>query len=192
MLDSDEDLMSRVREDDQEAFNLLYRRYEARLRSLFVSFQCAFDDARDCVQDTFVRLWLSRSTYQPTGPFAAYLFTIARSCWIDRLRKLHCRPLEAPLGDGDDPGPEESPAGKTARAEWVPEANLMLEYRRWRVRRAVRSIPEPHRAAIEMVHLHGMKYAEAAQRLDVPIGTVKSRIATAVKMLRERLKEELL
>ncbi len=68
----------------------------------------------------------------------------------------------------------------------------MLEYRRWRVRRAVRSIPDPYREALELVHLNGLKYSEVAEKLQVPIGTVKSRIAAAVKILRERLEEELL
>lgn len=188
MPESDEELMARVSEDDQEAFDALYRRYEARLRSLFVSFQCSQDDARDCTQDTFVRLWLARADYRPSGTFAAYLFTIARNCWINRLRKLKCRPVESAMPYEDDPPlpePEE-------RVEWAPEASLMLDYRRYRVREAVRSIPEPYRQTLELVHLDGMKYVEAAEKLNVPIGTIKSRISNAVKLLRKRLEEEAL
>jgi len=184
---SDEELMTRVRDGDQEAFNSLYLRYEPRLRSLIASFQCSPEDVRDCVQDTFLRLWLSRSGYRPTAPFAAYLFTIARTCWIDRVRRLRCRPVETPTDDADDPL-----AAEQEHVEWAPEASLMLEYRRWRVRKAVESIPRHYRETLELIHLNGMKYTEAAERLGVPIGTVKSRIAAAVKMLRERLQEETL
>jgi len=192
LVKSDAELMTRVGNGDREAFSLLYLRYEARLRSFFQSFGCEYHEAQDCAQDTFLRLWLARSSYQPTGDFTAYLFRIARNCWISRLRKRKCRPQEV-SSDSEVFSPRIYAAlGQVSPMDVEPEEYLILEYRKWRVRRAVRAIPEPYRTALVLVHLHDMKYAEVADELEIPMGTVKSRISAALAILRERLKEELL
>lgn len=193
MNDSDNQLMVRTRDGDKDAFNILYQRYEVRLRALITSFPCSYDEAQDIIQETFLRLWLARGSYQGNGTFAAYLFTIARNCWLEKLRKRRNKPQEISSDDEDDVVERLIDAAALVEAQdMIPEESLMLEYRKWRIRRAVQSIPEPHRTAFVLVHLQGAKYMEAAEKLDIPIGTVKSRINTALGILRERLKEELL
>ena len=66
----------------------------------------------------------------------------------------------------------------------------MHAYRRWRIRRAIQSLPESQQLVFVMAHFEGMKYAEIAEVLNVPVGTVKSRMFTAVRSLQARLKEE--
>ena len=191
--DSDTELMMRVRDGDRDAFNQLYQRYETRLRALFMSFPCSYDETQDLIQETFLRLWLARGSYQTTGPFTAYLFTIARNCWLGQLRKRKCRPQEISSNYDDEPMQHLLPAVEQMESsDSIPEESLMLEYRNWRIRQAVQLIPEPYRTAFVLVHLRGMKYAEVAEKMAIPIGTVKSRINTALGILRERLKEELL
>ena len=193
LIDSDDELMARVKNGDKEAFDLLYRRYESRLRSFFQTFACRYDEARDCVQETFIRLWLARDSYQPIGEFMSYLFRIGRNVWISRVRRLNCRPREVCSEDSDASSPRiYASMGQVWPMDASPEEWVILEYRRWRVRQAVRAVPEPYRTALVLVHLHEMKYAEVADELGIPIGTVKSRISAALGILRDRLKEELL
>jgi len=193
LIDSDDELMARVKNGDKEAFDLLYRRYESRLRSFFQTFACRYDEARDCMQETFIRLWLARENYQATGAFPSYLFRIGRNVWISRVRRVSSRPREVSKDDPEETSPRiYASMGQVWPMDASPEEWVILEYRKWRVRQAVRAVPEPYRTALVLVHLHEMKYAEVADELDIPIGTVKSRISAALGILRERLKEELI
>lgn len=182
------EVMTRVATGDEDAFDLIYLRYQERLRAFFQTFGCEYHEAQDCAQQTLLRLWLARADYQPSGCFAAY----PRNCWISRLRRLKSKPQEVPAEGDDSAAVTCDRLAQLSPMDRSPEESLMHEYRRWRIRRAVRSVPEPYRTALVLVHLHGMRYAEVAEELGIPIGTVKSRISAALGILRERLKEELL
>lgn len=188
---SDDELVDQVKQGDREAFGLLYQRYGARLRALFASFGCRFDEAQDLTQETFLGLWLARAEYEPRGEFVGYLFKIARNCWLGMLRKGRGKPQEIPVEQSDDIRSRAEQAMLHLKyAENVPEEAILADYRKWRVQQAVGSLPEPYREVLVLVHLQGLKYQEAADELGIPIGTVKSRLSTAIGMLRERLKEE--
>lgn len=184
--ETDEELMIRVKMNDTAAFNLLYQRYEARLRSYLQRLGLDLDEASDCVQESFMRLWLSRAGYEPTGSFAAYLYKITRNCRFTSLRKRKSRPEEVQTGQT----PEWNEM--THRETSLPEEHIIAEYRKLKIREAVQSIPEPYRTCLVMAHLEEMKYTEIAEKLEIPVGTVKSRINTAMTLLRERLKENMI
>ncbi len=178
---TDIDLMLRVRGDDIEAFRELARRYREPLRRFFASLIADRSQADDFVQETFVRLWLARGRYEPSGKFSTYLFQIGRHYWLNQRKKQRSEVCFDSLDEAS-----RWPALTSAQ----PEAVLLRRFREAHIRRVIAALPEHYRSVFEMSHFEGLKYAEIAARLQIPIGTVKSRMAEAVRRLRQALPEE--
>lgn len=184
---SDSALMRRVREDDDiAAFGEISRRYREPLRRFFAALLADSSQADDCVQETLLRLWLSRKRYEPTGKFSAYLFQIGRHYYLNqRVRFRQRARQEGPL-PGDSGGIEIiAPPFSTQ-----PERILLERREQARLRRAIAELPEHYRAVFTMSHFDGLKYAQIGCRLHIPVGTVKSRMAGAVRRLRHTLSHE--
>jgi RNA polymerase sigma-70 factor (ECF subfamily) len=178
---SDIELMLRVREDEVAAFRELLARYREPLRRFFASLLADRSQVDDFVQETFLRLWLTRHRYEPTGRFSTYLFQIGKHYWLNQRKKFRPELGEVAL----DPDFQAGPLAITQ-----PETILMQRLRDARIRRAIAALPEHYRAVFEMSHFEGLKYAEIAGRLGIPLGTVKSRMAEAVRRLRAALTGE--
>src|SRR5947209_3523993 len=83
---TDIDLMLRAREGEAAAFHELVRRYRAPLRRFFAALLADRSQAVDFVQETFLRLWLARHRYEPTGKFSTYLYQIGRHYWLNQRK----------------------------------------------------------------------------------------------------------
>lgn len=178
---TDIELMLRVREDDVAAFGELLRRYREPLRRFFTALLADRSQVEDFIQETFMRLWLNRSRYEPTGKFSAYLYQIGRHHWFNQRKKFRLELGEEALEQARQvEGPD----------RFEPEAALLERDRHARVRQAIAALPEHCRVVMEMSHFEGLRYAEIAQRLGIPVGTVKSRMAGAVRRLRQALTDE--
>ena len=130
--------------------------------------------AEEVVQDTLVQAWRHASRYDAErGPIEAWLFTIARNLVVDHQRRRSVRPQTSPL-----------PSSMTVTDN---EIDRMLET--WQVADALAGLSEPHREAILACHYRGHTVAEAAALLDVPPGTIKSRLYYGLRALRLRLEE---
>jgi RNA polymerase sigma-70 factor (ECF subfamily) len=126
--------------------------------------------AEDCAQETFLRLFRSRERYRPAAPFAAFLYTLARHSWVDWSRRAPRR--TAALA-------EDAPMQSTQ--EKVPiDDRLDLES-------AVQVLPDHLRWVVLLSVDHGLSYPEIGAVLEIPVGTVKSRMFHAVRKLREAL-----
>lgn len=185
--------MGRVRDgDDVNAFALLAGRYRPGLRAFFTALlpREMQKEADDLTQETLLRLWQSRRTWEPTGAFSSYLFQIARHHFANqRVRYRAIQSHEILLnGDGDTGGMAES-SGLIlyAPARTQPEAILLEQWEAARIRRAAQSLPPGCRAVFILSHFDGLTQQEIACRLNVPLGTVKSRLFDAVRRLRVRL-----
>jgi RNA polymerase sigma-70 factor (ECF subfamily) len=177
---SDIELMLRAREGDLAAFTTLVGRYREPLRRFFAAMIADRSRAEDLVQETFLRLWLCRERYEPTGRFSTYLFQVGKHQWWNQ-RKKWGRELSEQEVDGAlivEP-----------LCETQPEAVLLRRLRAARVREAVAALPEPYRVVFELAHLQELRYAEISERLGIPVGTVKSRVFAAVRRLRQSLAE---
>jgi len=181
---TDIELMLRAREGDVAAFQHLAQRYREPLRRFFAAVLADPSQADDCVQETFLRLWLARGRYEPTGKFSTYLYQIGKHYWLNQCRKLRLEVREADALD-DEAG------GEALRAQALrvsqPEMILLERYRDARIRRAIAALPPHYRTVFELCHFEGLKYAEIGCRLGIPVGTVKSRMAEAVRRLRQAL-----
>ena len=173
-------LVQRISDGDQRAFLEVYDRYATRVYSLALHILSDTMLAEEATQDTFVKLWARARTYVPErGSLAVWLLTIARRTCLDRLRLERRRPL---LSDERDP--------ETA---WrgVTEGDIDPAEARWRsLRFAVTALPNVQRKVIELAYYQGMSQSEIAAELGWPLGTVKTRIRTAMQTLREAWKAE--
>jgi RNA polymerase sigma-70 factor (ECF subfamily) len=180
---SDGELMVAFKEGDQEAFATLYDRHSRALINFF--YKMCYDRAlaEDLMQDTFLKLLRHRGKYRPEASFKTFLYTVAKNLWIDRHRSQKAAPrtVSAELRVQEDgatlgdllPAGTESPVARLADHE---AADL--------VRQALLDLPEAQRLVFVMAEAQGLRYREIAKVLDIPVGTVKSRMNAAVTRLR--------
>ena len=176
---SDIALMLALQAGCLDAFDEIARRWRKPLLGFFYPLTWNMDDAEDCVQATLLRLWRARERYTPSARFSTYLFQIARRYWLNERSRRRVPQVAL----------DSAPAlpGLTFRDFDHPVGHLLSRYRNERVRRAIAALPEAQRLALILCHFQGMSHAEAADVLDVPIGTLKSRMAAAFAHLRRAL-----
>ncbi|MGI4789209.1 MAG: RNA polymerase sigma factor [Janthinobacterium lividum] len=168
----DDALMRRVADGDAQAFGLIVQAYQNRLVRFAVRLLGDSDAAQDAAQEAFLRLWRLRASYQPRGCLQAYLLRTVRSVCLDRIRaKQSWEALDEGLrGTASDPAS-------------LAEGNELADA----VRRAVQSLPEPQRVVFILSQYEELSYAEIADVLDCPLGTVASRKHQATETLRRKL-----
>ena len=183
---SDEHLMIRAAEGDTDAFAELAQRHRAWLRRFLYHLLWDRDEAEDACQETLVRVWLARERYRPIAKFKTFLFTVARNLGLHWLERRANRPPVVSLHD--QLGPEGRAVLEELRGEArTPERELLAGYERFRIRRAIDALPDGQRVVFVLAQFEEMRYAEIAELLDVPEGTVKSRMWHAYRALQQSL-----
>ena len=185
---SDAQLMARAQAGDSDAFAALAERYRGRVERFLYRLCWDEEQARDGAQEVFLRLWLARREYQERGSFVNCLYVVARNWWKNRLRAQASRPRTVPLAE------QLGPAGREALREMIASAEPAetTVLRRWelqRTRAAISRLPEPQRLVLILGHLEGLTQNQVAEILEIPVGTVKSRLHYAVRRLQEMLEE---
>jgi RNA polymerase sigma-70 factor (ECF subfamily) len=179
--------MLAVRDGDARAFERIVERWLKPLVHFFHRLGADPSSAEDCAQEVFVKLYRSRATYEPKAKFSTYLFHVARHHWIDVVRHRAVGPpvrsLDAPTGE-DDAGMGEAVADRSARAVDAGEAREL----RTAIRAAVAALPSEQREVFALAQVEGLRYEEIGRILEIPLGTVKSRMHAAVRALRARLR----
>lgn len=174
-------LLTAIAGGDVPAFEELYDRYAPTLYALLLRILGNADDAREALQETFVKAWTGASMYESDrGSEAAWLITIARSRGIDRLRSRRTRAERE-----DEAGREISLRPRAVDPVGLDHA--MQSQERAAVRTALAELPEAQRTALELAYFDGLSQSEIATRLGEPLGTVKTRMQLGMKKLRDRL-----
>jgi RNA polymerase sigma-70 factor, ECF subfamily len=187
---TDEETMWEVKtRDDHRAFAQLVARWEGPIHRLCTRMLGDPDRGEDMKQETFARLFVKRSGYEPTGRFSTYLWRLALNVCHDELRRIRRRRELTVVRDeaDEEAGPEceDCPAEEASPAELVAgleEGEL--------VRRAVLRLPEIYRSVLILRHYEGLKIAKIAEILAVPEGTVNSRMAEALTRLTRALEPQ--
>ncbi len=187
-LRTDEALLVQYRHHaDRRAFEELVHRYERELYSYLRRYLGDEGMAEDAFQATFLQVHLKAGQFEEDRKFRPWLYTIATHQAIDAQRRTKRHRLVS-LDRRTSSEDEESVGALMDLLQTKgagPVAQLEASERgRW-VRRAVEALPEPLQAAVNLIYYQGLKYREAADVLDVPVGTVKSRLHTAVTKLNE-------
>lgn len=180
-------VLQRAKEGDRKAFEEIYQLYHRRIYNAVYGMLSDADDAQDVTQDVFIRLHDALPTLRADEAFSTYLYRIALNLCRDRARRkkrVRFQSMDTPRADSEgDVEPMEFPdAGK------LPEELLTGDELQNRVREAVQTLSEDHRAVIMMHHFQGMEVNDIARILDVPSGTVKSRLARGRDQLHRKLR----
>jgi RNA polymerase sigma-70 factor (ECF subfamily) len=169
--------MAAVARGDREAFAALYERHAPALMRFLYRLSGDRALAEDLLQDAFLRVWRAAGSWRPEGKVTTWLYTIAkRHGWNVTARDRRRRATALP----EDARPAGSEHAASDRASIAEEARRAGE--------AVADLPAALRLVFVLVRLEGTSLAEAAEVADVPVGTVKSRLAAAEESLRRRLR----
>ena len=186
---TDEEAMWRVKQhDDHSEFARLVRRWEDPIRRLCARMTGDAHRGEDLKQETFLRLFEKRRDYQPMGRFSTFLWRIALNLCYDELRRRERRREVPGESDGTkavdalEELPSEIP-GPDMRAATLEEGEM--------VRQAMLQLPEIYRSVIVLRHYEDMKLAKIAEVLEIPEGTVNSRMAEALTRLSRILEPKL-
>lgn len=168
----------------EHALRVLIQRYRNEVYGYLFRYMGNAALAEDAFQETFVQIHLAGHTFDPTRPFRPWLFTIATNKARDlhRRTKKHRMPsLDAPMGeDGDATVATLIPDGSEAVESQVQKAEVAQ-----RVRSVVDALPELHREILLLGYFQRMSYQQVAEVLNIPLGTVKSRLHAAVARFSE-------
>lgn len=177
-LDAPEHLIARVAADrDREAFGAIFRLFAPKVRSFALRRGAAGAQAEEVVQEVMLAVWRRAETFDPTrANLATWIYAIARNRMLDDLRRA-----SVPLLGEDE-------AGEEAAEEPDHEARLDGERDAARLRRALADLPPEQSEVIRIAYYEGLSQRDLADRLGLPLGTVKSRTRLALDRLRSAMK----
>ena len=183
--DAVETLIQRCLSGDQAAWEAIVRQYRRKVFNTAYKFVGKHDEAEDLTQDIFLKIYKSLDTFDRRANFQTWLISVSRNLCIDHYRSVRKERETIDRGvDAADLSPASTEAGPVAQLEQRDRVTLL--------RQALAELPETLRTAVVMRDLQELSYHEIAEKLQLPEGTVKSRInrgrtelARQVRLLRE-------
>lgn len=189
---SDQELIERVRQRDRAAMADLYDRYSRAVYSLALHVLREQRTAEDVVQDAFLTFWQHPASYvAERGSFGPWILRVARNRSIDILRRgSRERRMPTTRGTQSDGG-EQTTSFEERIADPDPDPSDQI----WshdvavRVRAALQELTPPQREVVELAYFRGMTQSQMSAHLGVPLGTIKTRVRTALRRLAEILED---
>jgi RNA polymerase sigma-70 factor (ECF subfamily) len=173
---AEDDLVALLRQRDQRGFAILYDNYSAALYGVVLKIVRTEETAADVVQDAFVKIWRNIGSYERSkGTLFTWILNVARNTAIDKIRSqeyqqtLQNQPLDDSVGMVERENPIETQVDALG------------------VRTLVHRLRPEYRRIVELVYFQGYTQAEVAEELEVPLGTVKTRVKAALGQLRSLL-----
>ena len=178
---SDEKLIALFQSGDINAYNELVERYKERLFNFVLRYFNNKEQAEDVVQDTLIKLYTHASYYKNVAKFSTWIFTIAKNNALTELRKNKSKRTESLWTEDGNPldinSKEQSLDQKTHNEFAINQLNRFLD-----------EIPENFRMAVVLRDFQELSYDEISKILEIPIGTIKSRINRGRIQLAEKMK----
>jgi len=181
---TDEELIARFQRGDEKAYIELVNRYRKRMMTFVFRFVGDMDQAEDLVQDTFVKVYTHRHYYKEIAKFSTWIYTIAGNLARTELRKRKRRKVTSLSQKGNDDKDYDLPAvqpdsGDVVQGEFIEQ----------KIQEAIDELPLHFKTVIILRDIQELSYEEISKIVDVPLGTVKSRINRARIQLQEALKD---
>lgn len=176
----DRERVERFLSGDRQAFVELVQDYQGRVHHFICGFLGTTDEAEDVTQEVFVQAYRSLKGFRGDAMFSTWLFSVARFTCLHHLRDKGA--------DRSVPEDPQSPRWLTL-PDWEPKPDAVAEAseREMLARKAVEELSPPHRAVIALSFWEGMAYEEISRVLEIPVGTVKSRVHNAMAILAGKL-----
>jgi RNA polymerase sigma-70 factor (ECF subfamily) len=174
----DLDLMRRVQEGEMVSYNTLVNRYKDRLFNVLYRMLSSEDEANDLLQETFLRVWQHKMSYDFRFAFSTWIYTIALNLARNELRRRKKIKFLDIFDFADKLTAKEEKKDTSANLKTLLESEM-------------KRLPEKYKTAFLLRDVDNLSYEEIAQVLGVPLGTVKSRVNRARAILRTRLKPRL-
>ncbi len=172
-------IVERMASGDESALGALYDRWADAVNALVVRIVRDEAEAEEVVEAVFWQAWQQAARYtSERGAPGAWLLAMARSKSLDRLRSMRRRRDEQPVDDS---------IFENQRAVGDPLSNLDASERASRVVAALQQLPAEQREVLELAYFEGLSQTEIAERLSLPLGTVKTRARLALRKMRDRL-----
>ncbi len=171
------DLVQKVaRNRDSEAFHELFVAFAPRIKAMLMRQGADPETAEEIVQETMLSVWRKAHLFaESKGSFSTWVFTIARNLRIDKLRR---NTVWYDLGTEAEEQPSEDDS---------PYDELQRQQQRERVTEALKTLTHDQHEVVRLAYIEGLTHTEIAERLGVPLGTVKSRMRLAYGKIRDRL-----
>ena len=182
---TEQELVLRAKQGDDEAFAQLMRDNEKRIYNLTLRMTGNPEDAMDLAQDTFLNAWKGLKFFKGDSAFSTWLYRLASNACIDFLRRQKRRQdISVPLGTDSE---EDGRLPDVPDDRFRPDTRLEQQELRRAVEEGLQQLSDEHRQVLVMREVNGLSYQEIADILDLEAGTVKSRIARARLSLRKIL-----
>lgn len=179
---SEPDLIKAAQEGDREAFDSLVEAHYSNVYNTAYRMLGAPSVASDATQSVFVRVWEALSSFRGDASFSTWLYRITTNVCLDELRRRKSEPLSL-TEDDDEPARErEVPDFSDEPARTAEERDLQRL-----VHDAISRLSEDFRVVVVLYDLRGLSYQEISEVLNVPLGTVKSRLNRARQALRQEI-----
>ena len=181
---TDEELIARFQNGDEQAYVELVNRYRDRLMTFVYRFVNDEVIAEDIVQDTLVKLYTHKDYYRNIAKFSTWIYTIAGNLAKTELRKKKRRKVTNLSDMGSEDWEYQIPAVERDTGEIVQG-----QFAEQQIQKAIQSLPLHFRTVVILRDIQELSYEEISKIVEVPLGTVKSRINRARLQLQEMLKE---
>ncbi|MBN2008414.1 sigma-70 family RNA polymerase sigma factor [candidate division KSB1 bacterium] len=182
-LPSDEELIERFQNGDVYAFDLIVKRYKNQLLNYIYRFLGNSEEAEDLVQETFLRVYRNRNAYQKIAKFSTWIYTIAGNLAKTELRKRKRRKFFSITDLGYD-DKDYDILDEAFNPEKSVDSNIKEEI----IHNEIQSLSPKFREVILLRDVQELSYEEISQIVDIPLGTVKSRVNRGRLKLQEKLK----
>ncbi len=184
--EEDFDAIRKILDGDKSAFTFIQNKYKSRIKSLVRRMIKDPDDVDDLTQEAFIKAYNALDTFQFAYNFSAWIYRIASNSCIDFLRKkrFNTISLNQSIG-GEDDLYIDIPTN-----DMTPDVEMISKERKKILNKAIEDLPDNYKEIIKLRHTEEMDYKEIADKLEIPLGTVKAHLFRARKLLYDALKDK--
>lgn len=181
---TDEQLIFSFQEGDNSAYDEIVKRYKDRLTNFIFRYVGSYDECEDIVQDTFIKVYVSKHLYKEIAKFSTWIYTIAINLAKTKIIKKQKYKIFSLSSNEEEEKDFDIPDDA-----FLPDTNANAKFQNEYIQKALNSIPENYRKLVILRDIEDFSYEEIADMTGLPMGTVKSRINRGREKLQVLLKD---